>query len=109
MISLSDLINIYLKFWIITIPISCYLLYILTIELLDIILNFSKIKTLLKKSEYLNINHLFYEYEIQKEKQQALEKSTLLEMERQIKYSHARWTSEDVKRAKELSDTLKIK
>ena len=106
---MTDLIHIYLRFWIITIPISCYLLYILTIELLDIVLNSSKINTLLKKSDRLNVDYLSYEYEIHKEKQRALEKSTLLEMERQINYSRDRWTNEDAKRAKELSDTFKIK
>ena len=106
---MTDLIHIYFKFWIITIPISCYLLYILTIEFLDIILNSFKINTLLKKSDRINVDYLLYQYEIQKEKQQAVEKSTLLEMERQIKYSRDRWTTEDTTRAKELSDTFKIK
>ena len=106
---MTDFIHIYLKFWVVTIPISCYVLYILTIELLDIILNSFKINNFLKKSDRLNVDYLHYEYEIQKEKQQALEKSTLLEMERQIKYSRDRWTNEDATRAKELSDTFKIK
>lgn len=98
-----------MEFWIITIPISCYVLFLLTIEILDIVLNSSQINTLLKKSDRLNVDYLFHEYETQKKKQKELEKSTLLEMERQIKYSRDRWATEASRRAKELSDTFKIK
>lgn len=106
---MTDLFDIYFKFWIFSIPISCLILYFLLREILDIVFNGSKIDNLLKKSDSINVDFLYYEYEKQKKKQLALEKSTLLQMERQIKYKRERGVNGNAKTAKELSDTFKIK
>ena len=83
------ILHSFLDFWYISFPLSIYILYFLfkiITEFLDLIFNYRRINTLLKHSDNLDFNFLETEYKLQKGLQTNIEKSYLVEMERQLEY-----------------------
>ncbi|MEI2823883.1 MAG: hypothetical protein V9F02_10715 [Chitinophagaceae bacterium] len=99
----------YFGLWFITVPLSIFLIYLITTELLDLIFNTGKINQLLKHSDTLNITPLLLQHEGEKEKQSSLSKSILMELDRQISYT--RLTEEERKRSwsNRINDEVKEK
>jgi hypothetical protein len=83
---LKDIAHILIVFWIITIPISLWLIYILVTELLDFIFSQKKIDEMLKHSDNLDVNILILEYEKQKIIQESLNSPNLIDAMRQVEF-----------------------
>lgn len=111
-------IDLYLEFWIFTIPFSIYLLYKLIPELLDLVLNTNKISKLLEKSDNLNLEKLKQNHEVNSKKQNSLNESNLLELKRQVDYLNLTENQKNyryeygeigqIKKAKRLADIFKV-
>lgn len=115
---MNELLNLYLKFWIFTIPLTIYILKTLIPELLDLILNTQKIDSLLYHSDNL-CKENFENQHIENKKIQAnLNPSNLKELERQMNYfrlteRERNYTNnygkiEKIKIEKKLSDIFKL-
>lgn len=108
-------------FWFVFLPLGIYLLYTITTELLDLILNSHKINQMLVHSDNLNSDPLLEQYQTEKSRQSKLQKSNLQEMERQINFNrlkdgnyNTRYEFQYSKRekiisAKQISDCFKVK
>lgn len=119
--TIKDILDWFFGLWIITIPLTIYIAYIVVPELLDLIFNTGKINLHLKHSDLLNSAPLEKQYEIAKERQTKFDKSNLMELDRQIKYirqikNKNSWKgrtsyaeNERITAAKEISDVFKIK
>ena len=85
---METLIELYLKFWVFTVPFTVYLFYKLIPEILDLTLNSKKVSKLLEKSDNLDFNRLEAIHENNKSKQNSLNSSNLIELKRQVNYSN---------------------
>lgn len=111
----------FFSLWVITFPITIFIVYTLVTEFLDLIFNTRKINNLLKHSDLFNSELFEKQYQIDKEKQSKLNQSNLMELDRQI--SHIRlkkyngiWSKtlnrtekEKILAAKEITDIFKIR
>jgi hypothetical protein len=118
---MNDILLWFFGFWFISIPLTILIIYTVVTELLDLIFNSSKISRLLKHSDSLKSDLLEKEYTIAKERQNKVDQSNLIELNRQIEYkrlmknkislTHKTRNEEKEKltAAKEISDVFKIK
>nr|WP_315230767.1 DUF6680 family protein [uncultured Flavobacterium sp.] len=110
--------SLYLDFWVFSIPITVYILYIIVTEFLDLIFNKQRINKINKYIEKIQTEELQNQYEKQKNQQSNFDNSLLSEMTRQIDYKilstkteYHKYYPEGKKiiRAKEMYDIFKIK
>lgn len=111
--------NIINNFGIFIIPLMIYILYKIVTELLDLLINTSKLNQLLTFSDNLNIENLESEYNSHRKKLELCNKSNLSEMVRQVNYDRMEnrnlgftFTNNekyDIKLSKDLTEFFKVK